>query len=474
MRLIKFLPVIFLFLFSCHPTTKSESPRTVSVVLPSMTQNMDPGEILTYSALIILNDTSAHLFILKPDLTIEGELAENYQTNADKTKYRIFLKKNYLSARKEPLSSEDVVFSTNYLASHSAFVKTSLQSVVGIEHCTEVHCNLDVKSIYGNSVEFQLKNPDPYFISKISTPFFIILKKSKPYMEQIGNCKIPYQTGQSLLAECNRDFQRVVSPEGIVNLYKQKLPSRAEKQNLGRILTSNPGLAPSPSLIVLSMYAIPQSDLSKPLQLAVLQRLMLHRQELAQKTKLKASYTVVSEWFKLNQRLFPGINVFEKPPSVFCPNRPIVIAMETTLPDLDVLREWLLSSIPCDIDLVISNTDEYFKQFYKADFGFLWVTPDYLDYYNIYSVFDCIASNCYFNWHDKKMESLFNRLRDYKISEGTREELAIEMEKYLMSHGYVAPLLQMNAWIEVNNITRAVHPAGLAQLKSSDFLKNSQ
>jgi len=471
MRFLKFLPIFLIFLFSCHDTTRSKMPRTVSVILPSMTQNMDLGETLTYSALIVLNDTSAHLFTLKSDLTIEGELANNYRVSTDGTRYRIFLKSDYSSARKESLSSKDVVFSANYLASHSAFVKASFQSVAGIEHCTALRCNLNIKVIDEKTLEFQLKQPDPDFISKISTPFFVILKANRPYLEQIGDCKIPYQTGQSLLTECSSNFQRVISPQGVIDLYKQNLPLPAVKKEIGKILTSNPGLPTSPSLIVLSMYAIPQSNLPKSVRLAVLQLLMLHRQELAQRTKLKASYTVVSEWFKLDQRIFPGINTFEKQSiSISCPKRPIVIAMETTLPDLDVLREWLKSSIQCDINLITSNTDEYFKNFYKADLGLLWVTPDYLDYYNIYSVFDCATSNCYFDWHDKKMQSLLNNLRNHKAFEGSREGLAIEMEKYLLSHGYVAPLLQMNAWIEVNGKTKPVHPAGLAQLKATDFL----
>lgn len=472
MRNFKTSLVILVFLLSCDNGTNFKSPRTVSVVLPSITQNMDLGEILTYSALVVLNDTSAHLFTLGPDLTIEGELANNYLSNPDKTKYQIFLKKDYLSYRRESLLSNDVIFSINYLASHSAFVKASLQSVDGIDRCNKQHCNLNVKAIDNYTIEFQLKNPDPDFIGKISSPFFIILKENKPYLEKIGDCKVPYQTGRSQLTECNDHFQRLISSGGTVDIYREKFPRMESKRGLGRILTSNPGLSPSPSLIVLSMYAIPQSTLPKSTRLGLLRLLMAHRQKLAQQTKLKTSYTVVSEWFKLNQRLFPNINVFENYSTpISCPKRPIVIAMETTLPDVDILKKWLHSSIPCNIDLILSNTDEYFKQFYKADLGFLWVTPDYLDYYNIYSVFDCQASNCYFQWNDKKLQNLLNQLRDYKTSGNAREELSIKIEKYLLVNGYVAPLLQMNAWIEVDGVTRPVHPAGLAQLKGSDFLR---
>lgn len=467
LKKIALLAVFFSVSFGC---LERNTMKEVVVSLPSITSNMDLGETLTYSALVVLNDTSAHLFTLKNDLTIQGDLAKTYETQADKTKYKIYLNPSYESFRKERLSSQDVIYSMNFLASHSAFVKASLDSVRGIDSCTAKSCVLAVKALDEYTIEVELKYPDSNFINKLTNPFFVILKNGKPFLENVGSCQIPYQTGRALLVGCNETSQRIMFKNSFVNL---TVGNSINQKNAiyGKVLIDNPGVAPFPSLVVLSLYAIPQSKLSKKLRMDILKLLMFHRQELQEFTKLNPSFTVVSEWFKLNQRLFAGINSFDDfilP--IACPADPIKIGLETTLPNVNFIASWLKKNIPCSVDVSVLPTDRYFQQFYKNDFAFLWVTPDYLDYYNIYSVFDCASSNCYFEWHDGKLKKLLDILKDYRTSQDRKEEVAIQIEKYLMSNGYVAPLLQMNTWIAIDNVVKQAHPAGLAQLKASDFL----
>ena len=214
---------------------------------------------------------------------------------------------------------------------------------------------------------------------------------------------------------------------------------------------------------------MPNSGLIDKTRIEITKTLMSHRRNLSDKLKLKQSYTIVSEWFRLKQSIFPGINDIQTPPVIeTCPKNPIKFVLETTTPNVESIKAWIADVIPCEINVITVRADVIFNELKNADFGLMWVTPDYLDYYNAYSVFDR-SSECDTCWNDDILQAMIDKLKAYDTPEEDRGVIAMQIEKHVIGNGYVAPLLQMNTWLNIKGKIKNVHPAGLAQLKVSDF-----
>ncbi|MFH1728882.1 MAG: hypothetical protein ABIA04_10760 [Pseudomonadota bacterium] len=472
--MLRILSVIFLICFSlctCTNKNKDIKKEIISIELLSLAYNYDVSGLLTYSALSVINDTSAHLFSLEKDLTIRGNLAKHYLVNDTYTKYKILLDKKYLSLRGDSLTSEDVVFSFTYLCKYSSYIRGLLSSVKGVSSCKKEKCEIGIREVDQYQVEFELDSPDPNFIKKLSSPFFIIFKKGKSYYEKIGKCKIPYQTGLGNLADCKDGFLQVVFKEKVVNIYDSQAKFDLRTKFDGKLLDENPGKTFSPSLIVLSLAANPKSNLSREVRLAVLDSATRSRAILSEMIKLKVSYTFVSEWFMAKKYKIKKHN--QKLPYIdkkLCPSRPMKFIIDKSLPERNNLRKWLKQLSPCEIEIIEYQTERVVYEYADSDFGFLWVTPDYLDYYNIYSIFDCEENICFFNWQDNQLQTLLNKIKSADLSEEKKALISQNIEEHLINNGYVAPLLQLNTWMKINNAILPVHPAGLAQLKISDFI----
>ena len=144
------------------------------------------------------------------------------------------------------------------------------------------------------------------------------------------------------------------------------------------------------------------------------------------------------------------------------------------MPDISKIKSWINSFYDCKHEFLITTADKYFKSFIESDFGIAWFTPDELKAYNFYSSMDCnLGASCYFDWSDDELKSYFQNFKtDQK---GNVEKLAVNLEEHIFLNGYAAPISEMNWWIVNSNTNEfwPIHPAGLAEVKISDFINEN-
>lgn len=216
-------------------------------------------------------------------------------------------------------------------------------------------------------------------------------------------------------------------------------------------------------------FPVSQWDTVK--ELAILSLIRSKARVTATALHLKYSALLTPEWMGVEAPA--DLTTIVAKDGISCsPGGPIKILLDTSLPSLPVLREALKASIGCPVEFSLTNADTYFQEFAKADIGIAWFTPDFLDLYDIFAPFDCSPTNaCQFNWHDAALQHRIEKIRESGFSGEADKNTALEIERILLKKGYTAPIAEMNWWIKKPDGTvSSIHPAGLFQIRVSDFL----
>jgi len=79
---------------------------------------------------------------------------------------------------------------------------------------------------------------------------------------------------------------------------------------------------------------------------------------------------------------------------------------------------------------------------------------------------------CYFDWKDPVLQNYIEEVEQSRKKNIRNLEIAAKIEKHLLYQGYVSPLADMMWWIVYpDGKSKAIHPAGLFQMKVSDVLR---
>ena len=447
----------------------TSSPKEKVIEMPSVSKNLELRSELTYAGMTIVNDTSAHLVTVAPDLTLKGQVLKKYDQQDGGKKYILELDPDYKSARGESITTEDIVFSFQYYLQNKSDLAGVYKSIFGAEECLADNCHIaGLKTDDLHRIVVTLKTADLQFIEKLASPWLIILKKGKPFLEKIGDCSVPYQTGRAVITNCDGQGVHLNFGKEHVLFTDHPAPGTVDVTSL---ITDNPGTANSPTLTTLAAFANPQSKKLNPvIRAKFMKAIRSHSTLLAEKLKLKWSPLLTPQWLAIQAPSDLIISEYHVS-SGQCPQGPIKVLLDTSLPNLEVLKHGIAEAIRCPVEFSITNADTYFQKFATVDIGIAWFTPDFLDIYNIFQPFDCAGNSaCYFNWHDKSLQNGIDSIRVASLSGIQDKERALDVERVIFKKGYAAPIAEMNWWIKNKKGTRPIHPAGLFQIKVEDFL----
>jgi hypothetical protein len=463
-----FISFLCLGVFSC--TGAFPEKRNV-IILPSVSRDLQIRPELTYAALTILNNTSAHLISMSKELTIQPGVMERYSKSDNSQEYVLYLSSSYRSVKGELIDADDVIFSIKtYLTSHRK-VAGAFTSIRGAELCRTTDCEIaGLSRVDRNTLKIVLREPDEKFIQKITSPWLVLFKKDRPLFEIKGDCKFPYQTGTAVISNCDSNGIEVTLSQKRFLVTEQE-PKFSEMDNVFRIVNDNPGINVSPTLTVLTTYFNPiAKNLSPEGRVKISRRLKAKSIGLAEDLKLRWAPLISSQWLALSApKDLRDVNIQDT--SIHCPPEKIRILLDTSLPNLVLLKKFFSDSIHCPLDFTITEADRYFEDFSKTDIGVAWFTPDYLDLYNIYNPFDCSPEgSCYFNWKDRELEKMLKTLLLSSQRGEANKGISIEIERLIFKKGYAVSLAEMNWWIKGPSGYRPIHTAGLAQISLSDFL----
>ena len=443
--------------------------RPKTVVLPSVSQDLTLREELTFSSFAILSDVAGHFLRVGDDLSPQPGVVKSYRREANGLRYVIQLDPQYRSFRGEDVTADDMAFTfKHYFSNHKALAGV-LNSIQGASTCKAIDCRLEgYKKINQYSFALELEKPDLNFIEKLSSPWLLIFKLNKPVKEQIGACSLPYQMGRALITACKQNVIEVSFPNETVAVTDATPPGG--KDEVLQIVNDNPGLPASPTLTVLTLFANPESkSVSAELRLQTTELVRANAQSIADALKLRWSPLMTAKWLAVPTT--PDLIQFSYKKPVSCPRQPIKVLLDTSLPNLELLKELLSRAVACPVQYAVTTADKYFERFKENDFGIAWFSPDYLDLYNEFSAFDCRAPGfCYFNWKDSELQKLIDDLRNSSQEGRVDKGKAIAIERLLKKKGYAAPFAEMNWWIRTTDGYRAIHPAGLCQVSISEFL----
>jgi hypothetical protein len=454
---------------ACNSKISNKSEH--HVLLHSLTRKMELSIDLTYSAFIILNETSAHLLKMSKNLTLEPILLKSYKKNYSGHEYELTLNSAYRSFRGEGLDAKDVAYSLKYLISEKSPIAGVLTSIVGADQCKSHDCELrGLKVLSKERLLIKLKKQDEKFIEKITSPWLVLFKEGKPLLEKIGDCTLPYQTGKAHIIACDTLGIHVEIDGQIIILSEKESYKTSEHSRYEELVNDNPGVSPSPTLTTLAAFANPKSKiLTSHNRIAFLKMLRRGSKAYANEIKLNWSPLLVPHWLSIDPT--KELLDFKISNSITCPKAKIKVLLDTSLPNLEFTRNYIKNNIPCEIVFTITKADNYFKNFNDTDIGIAWFTPDYLDLYNVFSAFDCTSQGaCYFNWHDDNFQHTINSLRELSQRGIISKKTAIALETQILNKGYAAPIAEMNWWIKGPEGIRPIHTAGLAQMSLSDFL----
>lgn len=469
MKNINYMYVTFILLFLTILTfllfSQDRESKDSFVKLPSITKDMRLGKNLTFSASVVLNETSAHFGHIDKSLSVSTSILDRFETMDNKI-YRLYLNENYRSAANERITADDIIFTIKTYANKHSRIAGAFKDIEGLNTCSKSDCVISgVEKIDDNSIKITLIKPNEYFIQEIVNPWIIIYKMGKPLNQSIGDCIIPYQTGVFKIIRCENDSITLTNGKNEITITTQE-----NEKLTHRLVSTNPGVAISPSLTVLASYFNPKSSLAKSKYVKLFSdRIRERSKNISKRLKLKWNPTLSSGWMggaMVNIRF----NDYSNDSS--CPEQPVKILLDTSLPDLNILREELKLAIGCELRFRVTTAKSYFKEFQRTDIGILWFTPDDKQYYNFYSALDCSPKSlCYFDWNDKGLAGIFREFHRSKELSLDEESIFVDIERHLFEKGYVAPISQMNWWIRTDDGIYSVHPAGLAQIRLSDFVR---
>ncbi|GEM_PF-4001530 len=467
-------PIISLVLTLSFIFLKKNSEKDmVHLNLPSLNKDFRLSSKLTYSAIMLLRDTSAKLFYVDENLKIKGELVKSFKHDIDYRVYNFSLDKSFKSAAGEAIDAFDVEESILRYLTQVPALGGMFKNIKGAKDCLgDSSCQsiegLVVKDSY--HFDIHLSSSDSTYIDQLSSPWFIITKKDKEFYSKIDDCIFPYPTGKWQVKSCFSKGIVLASPfyESDI-LVQEEGVSRSE--DIIRVTADNPAEGIFPSLTVLSFYANPKSkNLSSNFRKNIIAKFYTNAERVSENLKLNQSITLAPRWMGLEMSK-SEISLNEG--TLVCPNEKLKVQLDSSIPNHDFLRSFVEEMIPCPVSFNYSKTTKFFDIFKQSDFSFIWFTPNFIYFHNIYGIFDCgLGGMCYFDWKDPVLQNYIEEVEQSRKKNIRNLEIAAKIEKHLLYQGYVSPLADMMWWIVYpDGKSKAIHPAGLFQMKVSDVLR---
>jgi hypothetical protein len=471
---LTFLPSIPLALMVCLIVflglaigPQKNEKHFVTAILPSLNQDLRLQKDLTYSAFIVLNDTSAHLLRVGRSLTAEGEIVKKFVRSADATEYTIFLDPSYRSARGEEITAEDVLYSMRWLVLNKRELVAPLAQISGVSSCSQPQCHLQGIEVIDKFVfKVRLENPDKNYVAKLASPWLIIIKKDKPETEVIGECQVPYQTGTAEIVHCQKGRIKLKFTENKLITLATSVDEKDAQ--VVRLVSDNNGQKPQGTLTSMTAFAHPRFADEAPHELLYFSNeLRAKSAAMAERFGLRSSATFAPVWLGLKPE-----NWEKRAVSKSCPRQPLRILLDNSLPSSGLIKSEIAKFYPCEAAFKTTNAENYFKDFEQTDIGFAWFTPDYLDFYSVFAPFDCSQQGfCYFNYKDTVLQGFIDKLRIANSEQKELTGLVRKIEERFFQTGMVTPVAEMSWWIVGPGSIRSAHPAGLFQLHAGDFLQ---
>ena len=463
--IVTIFSLFIMLILGCH----QNNADITNVSLPSVSRDLRIQNSLTYAGMAIVNDTSARLARVNKKLAMEGEILKSYQSFDNDKRYIFTLRDDYISAKGERLDVYDLLFTIKWYLVHNRDMAMQLHYIKGAKDCKSMDCDLKgAKVVTAHIIEITLNQTDRFFVDKFASPWIILLKKNRPTVEKIGDCRLPYQTGIAQITKCNQEMIELDYQGKTLRLYKSNNLPTTKNKTTAQLLTEHPNGEKYSSLTVMTAFANPDSkNFNRKQRVAIMSNIRELSQNLAKELKLNHSPTVAPRWLSthVSDKI---VNIKKR--NVNCPKNPIKILLDTSLPGHSILKKHLSTAAKCPIVFNITNADHYFDNFKKNDIGIAWFTPDFLTVYNIFTIFDCNSKTCYFNWNDLKMQSLISQIKS-SVEQGNENiNLGKNIEAHILENGYASPIADMNWWIKKDDRIESIHQAGLFQVRISDFL----
>lgn len=442
--------------------------KVVTLLIPSVSQDLTLRRDLTFAAFSILNDVNLHFVKLSSDLTINPDGVKSYERLDDGRTYVLRVNREYSSFSGETIDAYDLAFTIKKYLATQREIAAVLTSIKGSDSCKSIDCEIAGISVIDEStLRIELAEPDEKFVVKLANPWLTIAKKDKALVESIGSCKVPYQLGAAKVINCDHRGVLVRFKDQDVLVTKDKATAGAESLT---IVNDNPGMSPSPTLTVLTVFLNPNSSkFDQGTRVKLTEMIRFTSRSLAESLQLRWSPLLTSKWLAVSAPedfLNP-----KKPEEIACPTNGIKILLDSSLPNQQVIEAYFTQNIKCKLSFTTTEADLYFDKFRESDIGVAWFSPDYLDLYNSYAEFDChTGSNCYFNWNDKTLQAMLDKLRLAGAAGDADKAIAMAIERVVRNRGYAAPIAEMNWWLKSQSGYKAIHPAGLGQISLSDFL----
>jgi MFS family permease len=463
--------VLSTIFYGCSPTNNRQ--ETIAI-LPSLSTDMTLRPDLTYAAMVALNETSAHFFRVDKDMRLQGEVFQSFKRNNEGDQYDFELNPSYQSARNENLNADDVIFTIKHYINLAPELTGPFSQIQGVNVCQKTKdCRqLGVYANQNGGITIKLKQSDLRFPERLASPWVVLLKRDRPIIEKVGNCSIQYQTGPGLLQSCDEKGLVLRIRDKVVRLIT-KSNENLYHSNLKRIMQTPTNGPLGPSLTVMALYANPKSrTLTHEFRKAFFGKIDSNRGYLAKTLKLRESFTIAPRWMGVGEPVKRELrDETQTKTKDSCPPRNLKILVDNSLPSIPILKEFLIENTDCSIEFIDTNADRYFSDFEKSDIGFCWFTPDTIALSNAYAQFDCGPGGaCYFNWNNKLIQDGIDHIRTAESKGDSTRVLADSVEKLITKEAYALPLVELNWWIADKNRVTAIHPAGLFQIRASDFI----
>ena len=473
---------------------KAPDERIINVEFDELATNYVIDKSATYLHLSVLLDSSAHLLRIGTDLTLHSEVLKSHTVNKDGTVYTLHLDHQYRSIRGEKLTATDVVYSIEYLQEHQRNLIPAFNLIAGATSCGKP-CSINGLVVIDEfTLEVTLSQTHHNFLKELAIAQFVLLKKDRPDVEEIGDCQISYQTGRTQMVRCNAKEQwfktathqivlRAASSDettagdtntGVVpSEIRSAASSKAfdeQSNSAWRIATELRSLPGQPSLTNLSFLGSPTNLLLQPKLRRQYGNLLRERTAaIAERLQLNPANTYVSTWLSQLEPADLSSTIRHEPNT--CPVRALKIAIDQSVHDRAAIAS-IMREAPCPIDVINSNGLSFFESFEQVDYVLAWFSPTYLASYDLISVYDCNDEGlCYFDWHDRQLQAKIDLLRNSYLA-GAESKLAIAaIEEIVRQEGYVIGVAEMNWWLTDGQRKVPAHPAGFAQIRLSDFGK---
>ena len=199
--LIKFKKIIYIFfLFQFQLTSIAESNNRkernkVNIGVTNFLTALDPVTAWNHQHYLLFQCVFQTLVRIEENGSLVGDLAERWSFSNDHKTYTFYLNKNAKFHNGDPVTAEDVAWSLSrhFWPNSGSITQSYLQEL--LQDSTNVPFGKIVPSIQvvdKHTLQFQLKNPYPPFISVLTLSAFTVFQKNK-FDPQHPNGSGPYK-----------------------------------------------------------------------------------------------------------------------------------------------------------------------------------------------------------------------------------------------------------------------------------------